>query len=147
MSISLTGPISFADINTELGRSSNDEIGINQAEAGLYGAINTNSSARPDGSTPNVITEWRGYNHSSIALSLYTGCGYGNTLTAVCADVSNNRILYSNCGPFDIGPGCTIYVDTFPNTLVGYEYVQIGGTTWAVNNIYGTISGFAEEQC
>ena len=147
MSISPTGPISFADINTELGRSSNAQIGINEAESGNYGAINTNSSSRPDGATPNVITEWRGYNHSAVPLNLYTGCGYSNTNTGVCADANNNRILYSNCGPFDFGVGCTVYVDTYPNPLVGYDYVQMAGATWTMNNIYGTITGFAPEQC
>jgi hypothetical protein len=79
-------------------------------------------------------------------LTLYNGSGYGNSLSAVCAD-AGNRILYSNCGPFDFGPGCTVYIDTFPNTLTGYDYVQINGSTWAINNIYGTITGLAEEQC
>jgi len=148
MPLQSSGQISFANINTELGRGSTEQIGINEAEAGTYAAINTNSSARPDGSTPNAINEWWGYNHTMPALTVYTGCGRGNTLGGVCSDASvASRIFYSNCGPFDIGGGCIVYVDTFPNPLIGYEYVYINGSTYTINNSTGALTGFAEEQC
>lgn len=147
MPIAPTGPISFADINTELGRGSNTQIGLNEAEAGSYAPINPNSSSRPDGSTPNSINEWRGYNHTIPPLTVYTGCGRSNTNSGVCADAVNNRIFYSNCGPFEIGGGCFVYVDTFPNPLIGYEYVLINGTTYTIDNSTGALTGFATEQC
>jgi hypothetical protein len=142
-----TGPISFAEINIELGRNSTDQIGINEAEAGTYGAINTISSARPDGSTPNSINEWRGYNHYAVALTLYQGAGRGNSPESACNDTVNVRNFYSNCGPFELGGGCTIYVDTFPNPLIGYEYVVLEGSTYTLYSGNGQISGFSPEQC
>jgi hypothetical protein len=147
MPLQSSGQISFANINTELGRDSTQEIGLNQAEAGIYGAINTNSSVRPDGSTPNAINEWWGYNHTIPALTVYTGCGRSNTNSGVCEDANNNRIFYSNCGPFDLAGGCTIYVDTFANPLIGYEYVYIAGSTYTINNSTGALTGFADYQC
>ncbi len=56
MTLQSSGQISFADINIELGRSSTASISLNAAEAGSYVAINTASTLRPDGTTPNVIT-------------------------------------------------------------------------------------------
>jgi hypothetical protein len=147
MPLSPTGTISFADINVELGRGSTTQIGLNEAEAGTYGTINTNSSSRPDGSTPNSINEWRGYNHYAQALTLYQGAGRGNTPASACNDTENLRNFYSNCGPFELGIGCTIYTDTFPNPLIGYDYVVLEGSTYSLYSGNGQISGLAGEQC
>ena len=147
MPLQSSGQISFANINTELGRGSTDQIGLYEAENGNYAPINPNSPSRPDGSTPNSMNEWWGYDHSIPPLTVYTGCGRSNTMGGVCEDASNNRIFYSNCGPFDIGAGCFVYVDTFGNPLIGYEYVYINGTTYTINNSTGALTGFAAEQC
>ncbi len=147
MPLSPTGQISFADINVELGRGSTDQIGLNEAEAGNYGAINTNSSSRPNGSTPNSINEWRGYDHYAQSLTEYVGSGRGTTAQGACEDTTNSRTFYSNCGPFDLGSGCTIYVDTFPNPLTGYDYVVLNAVTYNVNSGNGQIISLSGEQC
>jgi hypothetical protein len=64
MALQGSGAISMANINTELGRSSTATIGLNEAEAGSYGAIKLASNSRPNGSTPNSMSEWYGYNHA-----------------------------------------------------------------------------------
>lgn len=145
MPLSPTGQISFADINVELGRGSTDQIGLNQAEAGNYGAINTNSSSRPNGSTPNSINEWRGYDHYAQSLTEYVGSGRGNTAQSACEDTVNLRTFYSNCNT--LSPGCNVYVDTFPNALTGYDYVVLNGATYNINSGNGQITSLSGEQC
>jgi len=81
------------------------------------------------------------------SLTTYTGCGRGATESSTCADAANNRTFYSDCGPFDFAVGCYVYVDTFPNPLTGYNFVQINGATWAINSSTGIITGLATEQC
>jgi len=145
MPLSPTGQISFADINVELGRGSTEQIGLNQAEAGNYGTINTNSSSRPNGSTPNSINEWRGYDHYAQSLTEYVGGGRGTTAQGACEDTVNSRTFYSNCNT--LSPGCTIYVDTFPNALTGYDYVVINASTYNINSGNGQITSLSGEQC
>lgn len=148
MPLQSSGQISFANINTELGRASDAQIGLNEAESGTYAPLNPNSPNRPNGSNPNSINEWWGYDHSIPPLTVYTGCGRSNTITGVCDDSTNaNRIFYSNCGPFDFGAGCVVYVDLYPNALIAYDYVQINSATYTINNSTGVITGFAEFQC
>jgi hypothetical protein len=77
----------------------------------------------------------------------YTGCGYGTTEGSTCNDTQNNRTLYSNCDSLSFGINCYVYVDTFPNPLTGYNFVQINGATWAINSSTGMITGSASEQC
>ena len=76
--------ISMSQINTELGRSSSAQISLNLAEAGSYATINTASSSRPNGSTPNAMSEWLSYNHTSCF-------GYGESCS------SNGQCCSDNC--------------------------------------------------
>ena len=62
MALQLNGPISLGDIRNELGTSSNN-FSLHDAEFGTYGAINQNSTYKPNGSNPNSISEWYGYDH------------------------------------------------------------------------------------
>lgn len=62
MPLQSSGPISLGDIRAELGTSSND-FSLNGAEFGTYGAINQNSTFKPNGLNPNTISEWYGYDH------------------------------------------------------------------------------------
>jgi len=80
-------------------------------------------------------------------LTLFQGSGRGNSPESACNDTVNVRNFYSNCGPFDLGNGCIIYVDTFPNPLVGYDYVVLNGSTYTISSGNGQITGFAPEQC
>ena len=94
MALPSSGPISFANINTELGRSSTAQLGINEAEAGSYGAINTNSTSRPNGTTPNGMDEWYGYDHTADS---YTTVDISNTCNSFgCTTATNSRIYFNN---------------------------------------------------
>jgi hypothetical protein len=84
---------------------------------------------------------------SPSPLTSYTGCGRGNTYVEVCADAVNDRLFYSDCGPFAFTTGCYVYTDTSYSPLVGYEYVFINGSTWDINNITGQITGLSILQC
>jgi hypothetical protein len=77
----------------------------------------------------------------------FTGCGYGETQTATCFDINNNRTLYSNCDSLTFGTGCYVYVDTVPNSLTGYNFIQMNNSTWAINSSSGVVTGLASEQC
>jgi hypothetical protein len=81
------------------------------------------------------------------ALTSYTGSGYGNSEANACSDSTNNRTLYSDCGPFDFGVGCFVYVDTVPNPLIGYDYVFINGAVWDIDNSTGQITAYSSVQC
>jgi hypothetical protein len=73
MVLPASGPISLQNINTELGRTSTATIGLQQAETGVYGAINQNSAQRPDGVAPHSMNEWYGYDHSASAVTATGG--------------------------------------------------------------------------
>lgn len=65
MALQSSGQIKFSELNTELGRTSTNKIGLGAAEGGTYAAINSASTAKPNGSTPNAISEWFSYDHSA----------------------------------------------------------------------------------
>jgi hypothetical protein len=78
-------PISFSQINTELGRSANATLTIDTAENGGYGAINTCSPFRPSSSNPANVSEWFSYNHTAPCFNYYCA-GYSDTSSAeACA--------------------------------------------------------------
>ena len=147
MTLQSSAQISFADINIELGRAADAQIGLNEAEAGSYVPINQNSPSRPDGSTPNSINEWWAYNHSIPPLTVYTECGRSNSIGGLCDDATTaDRTFYSNCGPFDIGVGCYVYVNTNASPLIGYDYVYINNLAYQINNSTGQITQYIFDQ-
>ena len=111
MALPSSGPISFTNINTELGRSSTAQIGINEAETGTYVLINPSSSAKPNGSNPNGIDEWYSYNHSegviNIKVIYESAWNVGN--------ITSLGIWGSDSSEYPV----TITSGTFPLTAVG----------------------------
>src|SRR6056300_2070133 len=77
MALTDSGQISFSDINTELGQSSDAELSLSDAAQGNVDTINTNSSNTPDSSTPHSISEWYSYDHSASGASLNEWLGDG----------------------------------------------------------------------
>lgn len=63
MALPTSGQLSLSAIKTELAVS-NDPFTLQNAENGVYVAINTNSTYKPNGALPNTISEWYGYNHT-----------------------------------------------------------------------------------
>ena len=133
------GQISFQDFNVERGISVASEVSMTTA-AYVFG-VSYNTSGTD---VLSMDEFWQG----QTIFNSYTGCGYSNSDTGVCFDASEYpKILYSNCGPFDFGVGCYVYVDLVPNPLIAYAYVQINGATWTINNSTGQITGLAYYQC
>tara|TARA_R100000329_G_scaffold50760_1_gene46892 strand:+ start:288 stop:878 length:591 start_codon:yes stop_codon:yes gene_type:complete len=67
MTIPLSGSFSISDLNTELGRTSNTaNTKLSELSDGTHGTINiTNlNDNKPDTSTPHVMGEFAGYEHS-----------------------------------------------------------------------------------
>lgn len=106
-------PISFSQIRTELGHSG--AIGLNAAETGTYGAINTNSASRPNGSSPSTMSEWYGYDHAaSGGPTIYShSLGYdSSSKTTACS--ATPTTYYSDCSV--LINGCELYTDSEGNT-------------------------------
>ena len=83
-----------------------------------------------------------------VVYEQYTGCGYGNSISAACNDAANNRTLYSNCDSFIFGAGCVVYTDIAGNNpLTGYNYVFINFGTWDISSFDGTIIQYSSIQC
>ena len=102
-------PITLGQIRTELGHSGS--IGLRAAEIGTYGAINTNSTPRPDGTTPSLMSEWYGYNHGATppGPTLYPHVlRFGVDSVAACASGSSTT-YYSNCSV--LASGCELFYD------------------------------------
>ena len=119
------GPISLGDIRNELGTSSNN-FSLHGAEFGTYGAINQNSTYKPNGSNPNSISEWYGYDHGGGSPSdwgecytlertgrsatfnywicdVFSGCGITQSVTLLFSDIievcsSQTPVLVSGIG-------------------------------------------------
>ena len=112
MALQSSGQISFANINTELGRSADAEIEIPLAENGTYVAINQASTSKPNGSTPNAINEWYSYNHTAIGFTwTYTETGGANGEMRIY--VNSVNVISStttDSGTYTIYQGDTIYV-------------------------------------
>lgn len=128
MTLQSSGAISMNDINVELGRSGTTTIGLNQAESGSYGAINTNSASRPNGSTPNSMNEWYGYNHNASPCFSYATADISSLSDCVTGSYPVTR--YSNCGT--LTAGCYVYTNS---TCTNLEYVP------GYNDFFQTSSG------
>jgi hypothetical protein len=111
MALPSSGQISFANINTELGRSSTAQIGLNEAEAGTYVLTNSLSSLKPNGSTPNAIDEWYGYNHSENVINIKVN--YESAFNV--GNITSLEIIGSDGNGYPV----TITSGTFPLTAVG----------------------------
>ena len=61
MAITASGQLSLGDIATEMGVSLSNVSLTTQSTTG----INTNSTSKPDGSTPHAVSEFYSYDHSA----------------------------------------------------------------------------------
>lgn len=101
MALPSTGSISFSQINVELGRAGTTEIGLNQAEAGTLAPINPVGTNKPNGTTPNSISEWYGYDHIVFSQGVHinptpaNNSNVSNSVTvAVQTQTSANRFNF-----------------------------------------------------
>jgi hypothetical protein len=119
MALPSSGQISLGDIRTELGSILNI-FSLQQAEAGIYGAINQNSTNKPNGIAPNAVSEWYGYNHTASSSLTAVTLFYATVQSFACAGT----------------PNTTYYVDASPWTSAGFIYTDSAGTTPAANGWY-----------
>lgn len=129
MALQSNGPISLGDIRTELGTSSNN-FSLHGAEFGTYGAINQNSTLKPNGLNPNSISEWYGYDHGGGGIpSLFCQC-----VTLVSTARSATFVYY----PCDTSDPRYYYDLGFTQSIVvfgtyGTETICVTDTIWAYN--------------
>jgi hypothetical protein len=159
MPLPTSGQISMGDIRSELGTIASN-FSLSGAESGLYAVINQGSTFRPNGSAPNAISEWYGYNHAvatttttTIAPSsctCWTFEGYGR---------SGAEFIYTPCGGSEIaigvfgGQSINVCVeDNTPITVMGdgdkflsFESCCEGGGGGGLTPIYLDYS--AEDSC
>jgi hypothetical protein len=123
MTLQTSGAISMNNINVELGRSGTATIGLNQAESGTYGAINTASASRPNGATPNSMNEWYGYNHNAVSTfsinvqvmsTIFDCCGVtGTTKYSNCVTLSTGCYMYNSNDTSSPWTNATFYDGTY----------------------------------
>jgi hypothetical protein len=137
------GQISFQDFNSE--RGGVGQVSLNQEVSMTTAAYVFGVSYNTSGTDVLSMDEfWQ----AQTIFNVYSGCGYSNSDSGVCFDAASYpKFLWSNCGPFAFGVGCYVYLDMVPTPLTGYEYVQINGATWTINNSTGQITGLAYYQC
>jgi hypothetical protein len=108
--------------------------------------VGTNCTSCP--AAPTTTTSAPTTTSSPPPLTSYTGAGRGSSAGSACSDAGFNRTFYSDCGPFDFGVGCTVYVSAVTyEKLLGYEFVYINDSNWNIQSSTGIISGLASEQC
>jgi hypothetical protein len=117
MALPSSGQISMSQINTELNRASNSQISLDTAENGGYGAINQNSTSRPNSANPAAMSEWYGYNHSAASCNAPTINSVSRCSTYAILDIS-----YSGCTNLEV------------------EYSSNGGASWTVEGNTGCVT-------
>src|SRR6056300_555223 len=127
MALPSSGQISFSDINTELGQSSDAELSLNDAVQGNVVAINTNSENIPDESPPHPISQWYGYDHSAGGgLTEFNAGGPSAELFEACEARDAGGTLYHNGGGSLPTFGDGVFFDDAGEVLAetGYFYVN-----------------------
>jgi hypothetical protein len=70
MALASSGTISVSQINTELGRTStSSNTSLTSLNTGAHVSLNSNSTSKPNSSTPHQMSEWYSYNHSASGTS------------------------------------------------------------------------------
>jgi len=121
MALTASGQISLGDIAIEMGVSPSNVSLTTQSTTG----INTNSTSKPDGSTPHAISEFYSYDHSASpplrAFNVDENT-YGDPGSACASGTSNAEWYHDGEGEYPTD-GDTVYTDS-------------GGTTNPEDGIY-----------
>lgn len=128
MALASSGQISFSDINTELGQSSDAQLSIADAAQGNVATINTNSSNTPDSSAPHSISEWYSYDHSASGTTYneWTGDGPHPNSENACAVEEPTTTFYHDGSGGDPSPGDIVYTDSGGGTTADEGYYRTG---------------------
>lgn len=113
MALPISGPISANNIRTEIGKSTQTNFSIKNAETGVYVNINQLSEFKPNGTYPHRFSEWMGYNHSAgepvytIELRGYTDLGNSDNGTIMTVYKNGTAYLNSSCYSY-AGYSCSV---------------------------------------
>jgi len=133
MPLPSSGEISFSDINTELGQSSDAELSIDDAAQGNVSTINTNSANTPDSSTPHSISEWYGYDHSATAgLTEFNAGGPFEESFLACEIQDAGGTFYHNGAESLPTNGDSVYEDDSGSSAApsGWYFVNIDNVVY-----------------
>ena len=114
MALTASGQISLGDIAIEMGVSPSNVSLTTQSTTG----INTNSTSKPDGSTPHAISEFYSYDHSaSPPLTAFNvdETPYGDPGDACASGTSNAEWYHDGAGEYPTD-GDTVYTDSGGST-------------------------------
>lgn len=108
MALTASGQLSLGDIATEMGVSLSNVSLTTQSTTG----INTNSTSKPDGSTPHAVTEFYSYDHSATSLTAFSvdENPYEDGEVA-CAEGRETNTWYHDGGGTYPADGDTVYTD------------------------------------
>ena len=128
MALTASGQISFSDINTELGQSSDAQLSLSDAAQGNVVTINTNSENTPDSSAPHSISEWYSYDHSASGATYneWTGDGPHPNSDNACEVSDPTTSFYHDGTGGDPVPGDTVYTDSGGSNIAGEGYYRTG---------------------
>jgi hypothetical protein len=120
MALPSSGTISMGDINVELGRERTSTISLDAAENGSYVTINQKSISKPSDANPATISEWHGYNHSTVSSgggggTVNTGSIYNDTrytISATTMKITANSSQIASVSIPSVLPGERYYFNT-----------------------------------
>ena len=137
MALTASGQLSLGDIATEMGVSPSNVSLTTQSTTG----INTNSTSKPDGSTPHAVSEFYSYDHSAsppLTGFVADGTTYASALDA-CSNGSINSPLYHDGAGAYPTTGDTVYTDSGGTTN------PTDGFYWMENNeVISVLSGIVD---
>lgn len=143
MALPSSGQISFSDINTELGQSSDAQLSLNDAANGNVATINTNSSNTPDSSAPHSISEWYSYDHSASGGSGLTEFNAGGAffeLFEACGVQDNGGTFYHDGGGSLPTSGDRVFTDEEGNGQADAGYYFVNTSYVLLVNDSGAVS-------
>ena len=105
MTVPISGSFSMSDLNTELGRTSNTaNTKLSELSDGTHGTINVTNlnDNKPDTSTPHVMGEFAGYEHSvslgttPASFSQYSNSSHNNAGTITVTHAQHSTFYVSS---------------------------------------------------
>ena len=146
MALPSSGQLSFNNIRTELGKSTQAPFSITSAATGVYVAINQSSPSKPNSTAPHAVSEWYGYSHTYSAartLSINFSRGGNGTLSAFKNDVNVLTLTTSATISTSISPGDSFFGRITVTSTYREDLEVISSTRGALYTIYdmtGTVT-------
>tara|TARA_B100000497_G_scaffold126421_1_gene165263 strand:- start:27 stop:476 length:450 start_codon:yes stop_codon:yes gene_type:complete len=136
MALASSGTIKFSEINTELGRTStSSNTSLTSLNTGAHVSINSNSTSKPNSSTPHQMSEWYSYNHSAGGAT-YTSITFyysSDSPASACESGDTVTVYYDNSEEVDVD--LQLYADSSgaETAAAGYYKYVFDSTGWTVS--------------